>query len=96
LAVTTVSTLAGFANPIAVKPTECVVLANTEQIPNSVAKYLEQTLCNYNTLINKMGEFRFYETAAWRTEIFCIKRFPFLIWETEGELKAVSYLPCNY
>lgn len=75
MAITTVSILTGFCNPSAVKPTERVVLANTEQIPNSVARYLEHTLCAYNTLINKMGDFRFYETVAWRTGIFCIKCF---------------------
>lgn len=89
------SILTGVCVPSAVKPTECVVLVNIEQIPNSVERYLEQTLCSYNTPVNKRGEFRFSETVAWRTEIFCVKSFSWS-WKTEEELKAVSYLLCSY
>jgi len=90
------SVLTGFSNPSAVKPTEHVVLVNVEQVPNSAARYLEQTFYTYNTLINKTGDFRFW---VWHGELrfsaFSRYHFPDL-GNREGEQKAVSYLPCIY
>lgn len=91
LPITAVSILPAFCNSSTAGTTECVVLVNTEQIPNSLARYLEQTLCAYNTLINKIEQFRLYEAVVWRTEIFCLKRFPSSSWETDKDPNTVIY-----